>query len=374
MKPFEIPVSVPAEDLSHFALVGAGLLSRLGQEIKRNHPYASRVALVSDDNVMPLYGKQARETLEAAGLDVIAIEIPHGEKSKSPAQLLKLIEHYLRSGLSRKDVIVSLGGGVICDLAGLSASLFMRGIGLVHCPTSLLAQVDASVGGKVAVDLHGETLSAKNVLGNFYFPSVVIADTSLLKSLPDEEIASGLGEMIKHAALFSEEHFDHLVDAADGIYARDSELLAKLVATSMNYKARCVSKDPMEHHRRGKGRIVLNLGHTVGHAIESMSNYEVGHGQAVGLGLIAAARISERKKLCAPGLEDRMSKALSALRLPTDLDRWCHSSHSKAMEQALGLDKKRMCASIAYVGLSKLGESSILELKPPEIVALLRSS
>lgn len=372
-KPVALHVAVPTEDESYPVLIGPGLLARLGYELRRSHPHARRVALVSDSKVMPLYGAAARESLEAEELEVHSFTFPEGEASKNFAELTKLIEGMVAAQMGRRDVVVALGGGVTGDLAGLAAALFMRGIAFMQCPTSLLAQVDASVGGKVAIDLP----AGKNLVGAFHFPTVVLIDPEVLETLPDRELACGLAEMLKHGALFSPEHFHAVVAAAEGIYDRDADVLSPMIATSVGLKAACVSRDPREQGEAGKGRVVLNLGHTIGHALESLSEFELKHGEAVGLGLLAASRISERKGLLKreegqPGLEERMREALACLRLPLDLDGWLDDERIERLEASLGNDKKRGFSTISYIALEQLGNPAVLSLAPQEIVALLR--
>ncbi|MFV8750160.1 3-dehydroquinate synthase [Nannocystaceae bacterium ST9] len=370
-------MAVASEDQSYPVLIGPGLLARLGHELKRSHPSARRVALVSDANVMPIYGDQARASLEAEGFEVHPFTIPAGEHHKTLEQLVELTERMVEASLGRRDVLVALGGGVVGDLAGLAAALFMRGIPFVQCPTSLLAQVDASVGGKVAIDLP----AGKNLLGAFHFPSVVVIDPEVLQTLSDRELGCGLAEMLKHGALFSRDHFNQVIESADRIHARDAEVLGRMVASSVALKAACVSRDPRERGEAGKGRVVLNLGHTIGHALERLSDYALLHGEAVGLGLIAAARLSVRKGLAEPELESTMRNAVASLRLPTDLDRWLGSVTPDELERALAKDKKReshgapgaeKVTSITYIALVRLGEPTVLALSAAEIVALLR--
>ncbi|MFO7563706.1 MAG: 3-dehydroquinate synthase [Enhygromyxa sp.] len=374
-KPIALHVAVPTEDESYPVLIGPGLLARLGHELRRSHASARRVALISDENVMPLYGPTARASLEAEELEVHSFTVPAGERSKSVEALLQLIEGMVAANMGRRDVVVALGGGVVGDLAGLAAALFMRGVALMQCPTSLLAQVDSSVGGKVAVDLP----SGKNLLGAFHFPTVVLIDPEVLQTLPDRELGCGLAEMLKHGALFSREHFNQVVAAADDIYARDADVLARMVATSIGLKAACVSRDPREQAEAGKGRVVLNLGHTIGHALELLSNFELAHGEAVALGMLGAARLSDRKDLAKteegePSLEEQMLAALEALRLPTNLDEWLSDERADRLETALASDKKRSYASISYVALSRIGDPAVISLSPAEIVSLLRGS
>ncbi len=368
-RPVALEVTVPSEDLSYPVLVGAGLLDHIGEHMRRATPRAKRVALVSDDNVMPRYGARARASLVEAGFEVVAKVVPAGEHSKTPSVLLGLVSDLIVAGLGRSDAVLALGGGVVGDLAGLVAALFMRGIGVVQCPTSLLAQVDASVGGKVAVDLE----QGKNLLGAFHFPRAVVIDPAVLQTLPDEELGCGLAEMLKHGALFDPEHFDTLGDQSAALYGRDGSVLGPLVATSVALKAACVIRDPLEKSDAGKGRVVLNLGHTLGHALETAADYELKHGQAVGLGMLAAARISLRRGLTTFDLEGRVRDVLTKLRLPTDLDAYLTDAQLPAIAAALSNDKKRAHHKITYIGLAQLGEPRVLALTPDEILNTLRA-
>ena len=366
-RPLAISVTVPSEDLSYPVLVGGGLLARVGPQVKRDMPRASTIALISDDNVMPIYGPQVQASLQAEGFEVVPLSIEPGEVSKTPERMLDLVRQLVVAGLARTDGVVALGGGVVGDLAGLVAAVFMRGVGLVQCPTSLLAQVDASVGGKVAVDLP----EGKNLLGAFHFPRSVIIDPSVLRTLADDELGCGLAEMLKHGALFSAEHFEQLLERAPDIYERKLEVLSALVATSVALKAACVSRDPLET-TRGKGRVLLNLGHTVGHAIERVSNFSLKHGQAVGLGLRAAARLSARKGWARPELEDRIVQALVRARLPHELDPWLAPEYAQGMQNALRHDKKRASDTVTYIALSDIAQPRVESLPVTEILGLLR--
>lgn len=366
-KPMVLDVRVPTRDLSYPVRIGEGMLARLGAEVTRKRE-PRRAAIISDENVLPLHGPVARQSLEAAGVSVVTRAIVPGEASKRPDVLVALVSDLVAAGIGRRDVVVALGGGVVGDLAGLVSALLLRGVDFVQCPTSLLAQVDASVGGKVAVDLP----AGKNLLGTFCFPRAVLVDTSVLQTLPDEELACGLAEMLKHGALFSAEHFEQIVEHASALYAREAAVLPRLLATSVALKAACVSRDPLEQSEAGKGRVLLNLGHTVGHAIEAASGFSMRHGEAVALGLRAAARVSEAQGLCDPGLEARMVAALQAVRLPLELDPWLEGDRGRAVERAMANDKKRSGGNVTYIALAALGEPRTLQLAPSEILGLLR--
>jgi len=366
--PIVLDVAVPNRDLGYPVVVGPGVLHRVGSHIKRELPRASTVAVISDDHVMPLYEGLVRGALEAQGLRVVSAFVPAGEASKTVERMVGLIETLMAAGLGRNDVVVALGGGVVGDLAGLVAALFMRGIEFVQCPTSLLAQVDASVGGKVAVDLrHG-----KNLLGAFHFPKAVLIDPLVLQTLPDDELGCGLAEMLKHGALFSRAHVDRLLHHAESLYAREPARLAELVAESVQFKAACVGRDPLERSLDG-GRVLLNLGHTVGHAIEAASAFGLKHGQAVALGLRAAARLSTRLGIGAADLEDEIVRALLRLRLPIDLDPWLTGELGESVARMLVHDKKRTSKAVTFVVLAALGEPMTRQVPVDEILPLLRS-
>lgn len=367
-RPLVLDVHVPAESRSYPVLIGRGMLSRIGTELRQRLGGANSVALVTDANVSRLHGAAARASLEAHGFQVVMISIPAGEAHKTMPTLLDVIGQMIAGGLGRRDAVVALGGGVIGDLTGLAAALFMRGIPVVQVPTSLLAQVDASVGGKVAVDVPG----AKNMIGAFHFPLFVAIDPEVLSSLPDRELAQGLAEMLKHALLFSGDHLEQLLGRADALYARDVDVITPLVATSVGLKAACIGRDPWEQGEAGKGRVLLNLGHTMAHAIEVASSYEVAHGDAVALGLRAAARVSELKGVAEPGLEAMVTEALGRLRLSQDLDAWLVGERGAAVERALAVDKKRAGGTVSYVALARVGEPLVLPLTPRELLSLLR--
>lgn len=336
--------------------IGPGVVDELPTHLRRAAPRAERVGVLSDDTVFAHHGAALLAILRDADLEPVVHVIPPGEASKSASVLGGCLDAWVRGGLGRSDAAVAFGGGVVGDLGGLAAHLYMRGIPIVQCPTSLLAQVDASTGGKVAID-HG---AAKNLIGAFEFPAAVLVDPRWLATLPAHELAGGAAEMVKHALLFSSDHLDALQRHAPLAPDTDPDVLAGLVATSVALKAACVAADPFE--RAPAGRVLLNLGHTVGHAIEAASDYALGHGQAVALGLVAAARLSRAQGLAAPGLEARITAVLAALGLPTDLDAWLADARLGRVRAALGHDKKRSGGAITYIALRDVGAPQVLSL------------
>lgn len=367
-RPLVVDVHVPAESHSYPVLIGRGTISRLGAELLQRLGHSGTVALVSDSTVAPLHAGAVQANLVAQGFTVVPIVIPAGEAYKTTGTLLEVVGAMIASGMGRRDAVIALGGGVVGDLAGLAAALFMRGVPVVQCPTTLLSQVDASVGGKVAVDAP----AGKNMIGVFHFPLFVVIDPELLATLGNRELTQGLAEMLKHALLFSADHLAALLAAAPAIHARNFDVITPLVATSVGLKAACVGRDPWETGEAGKGRVLLNLGHTIGHAIEAASGFQVAHGEAVALGLRAAARISELKGIAQPGLEVLVVDALTRLRLPTELDEWLVGDRGAAVERALLIDKKRAAGSVSYVALGGVGEPSVLPLALRDLMGLLR--
>jgi len=293
-------------------VVGPGLLSSLG-ELARVVG-AGQGLLVADDTVAGLYGEVALQSLREAGCRVCLATVPPGEDSKTLAQAERLYEACLTAGLDRGSTIFALGGGVVGDLAGFVAGTFMRGIRFVQAPTTLLAQVDASVGGKTAVDLP----QAKNVVGVFHQPALVVADTEALETLPEREFRGGLAEVVKHAAIADVEMFAYLQAQSAEVLARAPYVLRALVARNCQIKAEVVRADPRESGLRA----VLNYGHTIGHALErAAATWDLRHGEAVAHGMVAEARVAEELGVAGPGLAKQLTTLLAALGLATDRPR-----------------------------------------------------
>jgi len=336
-------------------------VSALARSAASNLATDGRTALVADEQVLELHGFPK-------GFDGNTLILPGGEEIKTLTVLERVLDYCADSRLSRGSVLVAYGGGTIGDLTGLAASLFKRGLAVVQIPTTLLAQVDASVGGKTAVNL----ASGKNLAGTFHQPSAVYCDTSLLATLGDTEYASGLGEVLKTALLAGEAELCDLEARAGALMARDGEALQDTVTMCVQTKARVVASDPLE---RGARRS-LNLGHTFGHAIEHAAGYgRVPHGVAVGVGLALAAGASERSGVAASGLAQRTEELLRLFGLPATLDelRSLYSLASalstEALISGLGHDKKGAVGVPEFVlpvrpGEVKLGvplEQPILE-------------
>lgn len=288
--------------------IACGLLDNLGTLTAQVHR-PCQVALVSDTNVAPLYLARAKASLEGAGYRVLESIVPAGEASKCFAVLEGLMNDWSLAGLHRSDLIVALGGGVVGDLAGFAASCYQRGVPFVQVPTTLLAAVDSSVGGKTAIDIE----AGKNLVGAFYQPLGVFCDVALIATMDDAYFTDGVAESIKYGVLHDPDLFDRL--AAKRL-TKDASDLAEIIAGCVDYKNKIVSTDEFE-----KGtRQLLNLGHTFAHAIEQLSDYTTSHGQAVAAGLAMMARASQRKGWCSAHTVRRIEAALRENKLPLSTD------------------------------------------------------
>jgi shikimate kinase/3-dehydroquinate synthase len=329
----------------------------------------SRVAVVTDERVARLHAPRYLAGLHARGFAATAFAVAEGEAAKTLSEAERLLGALVGAGLDRGGVVVALGGGAASDLAGFVAATLFRGVALAQVPTTLLAMVDASVGGKNGVNL----AAGKNLAGTIHQPALVFADLATLATLPARDLAAGCGEIVKHALLDGEAALAALEEAADRVRAGDPATLAGLVAASVRLKARVVSADERELDPEG-GRSLLNLGHTVGHALEAESLQGAAplrHGEAVALGLLAAARVGARldPRAAAARLEERLGRLLPRLGLPADLDGAL--ARLPAALARLGVDKKRAGGAIRYVALPAPGAARITRLEPARLQTLV---
>lgn len=305
------------------------------------------VALVCDENVLPLYGKLAQESLESAGFEVSICALPSGENEKTIRAVTSMWSRFVEARLERGSTVIGLGGGVTTDLAGFAAATFLRGVRWVAVPTTLLGMVDASLGGKTGFDLP----QGKNLVGAFHPPSLVLADPLTLDSLPLGELRSGMAEVVKHGIIADPLLFEICSQGWSSLRGPDSdpEVWVKVVKRSIAVKIRVIQSDPYE-----KGiRATLNLGHTLGHAIEAASNYRLRHGEAVAIGMAAVARLAEESHLCQPGLAAQIIRVLAILDLPTEIPSGLDSG---VYMKALKLDKKRSDGKILFAVPTRIGE------------------
>jgi 3-dehydroquinate synthase len=330
-----------------------------------------KIALVTDETVSRLHRARYQRALEERGLEVVTIAVADGEGSKSLATVEAVCEAWAQARLDRGAWVVALGGGVVGDLAGFCASIFLRGLPCVQVPTTLLAQVDSSVGGKTGVNL----AAGKNLVGTFWQPKFVYADLTTLRTLPKRDLAAGMAEVIKHGVIADARLLElveeHGADALATERAESLPILSEYVARSCVVKARVVAADERETRPAGDGgRAQLNFGHTIGHAIEAASletAEPLRHGEAVALGMIAAARIGARLGVGDAGLEKRLVRLLRQLGLPTDLDRRLDA----ATLARVGVDKKRVSKTVNFVVVKAIGAPALVPVEPAALAALL---
>lgn len=333
-------------------LIGSGLLLSLGEQIAKMG--AEKACIVSDDNVFPLYGDILVSSLADTGVKAEKYVILHGERSKNLNVYASLMERMRDFRLSGSDVLIALGGGVVGYLGGFAASTYHRGIPLVQIPTSLLACVDSSVGGKTALNLP----SGKNQLGTFYQPSLVICDIDTLHTLPTEEYRCGSAEIIKYAILESEDFLREITDNSIG------DMYEVVISRCVDIKRRYVEADEFD---RGK-RMLLNFGHTLGHAIEAESNYSVSHGCAVAAGMGAITSLCVEKGICSGDTEKLLLSALDKYSLPSAL----MYPLDRLLPHILN-DKKSREGKIRFVLLSQIGNCFIHEIHEEELDPWLRN-
>lgn len=345
-----LTITVPTK-IPYDVQIGDGLLDGVGTKI-RALTKAVRVMLVSDDIVAPLYGARVRASLYGAGFAVSEFVFANGEAQKRLSTLEGVLEQLAAAHFTRSDLVVALGGGVVGDLAGFAAAVYARGIDYVQIPTTLLAAVDSSVGGKTAVDLaHG-----KNLCGAFHQPRAVFCDTDTLRTLTPHQVRDGLAEMLKYGVICDEELFDRIQNYKN-------EDMASLIARCVEIKRDVVAEDEFD---RGS-RALLNLGHTVGHAIEAASGFAVTHGHAVAAGMGVIARAAEAGGIAAPGTAARIDAALAALGLP------CGTEFNMAtLTPLMQGDKKADGTKISLIVPRAVGACSILRMSMDDAVAFLK--
>lgn len=347
---------------AHEVHVGAGLLDDLGALATRAGLRPGRAALVTDSNVAKLYAARAIDSLKRAGFAPEVIEIAPGEASKSLAALAMLYDRMTAAEIDRAGAVFALGGGVVGDLAGFAAASYLRGIAIVQVPTTVVAQVDSSLGGKTGVN-HPR---AKNLIGAFYQPRAIIADVATLASLPEREYREGFAEVIKYGAIMDAAMLSDLERDLDRIAARESAILEAVVARSLRHKAAIVASDERESGLRK----ILNFGHTLGHALEASAGYgRYLHGEAVAIGMVAAAALSEKHGGLSADEAARLVRLIARAGLPTAMPP--DAPHDAAFVSAIRLDKKRADGGIEFVLLDRLGHAFTRKLGVAEILAIL---
>lgn len=335
--------------------VGTGLLPRIGLWLKEKG-FSGKAVIITDAVVKELYANEVYTGLTNAGFSVTVLDVPVGEEQKSLLIAGRLYDELTEAHAERTTPVVALGGGVIGDLAGFVAATYMRGVPLVHVPTTLLAQVDSSIGGKTAVD-HGRL---KNTIGVFYQPIMVVTDIETLQTLPPVELTNGMAEVIKHAAIRDSHFFQFLDTNMEKVRLLDFSILQTVVLENARIKAEVVEKDEKETGMRA----ILNYGHTIGHAVEAVSGFTLKHGQAVAIGMVAAARIANRMDILNTDdlnrLEDILKDAGLPVRMP-DLD-------LRQVIEVMKHDKKVRQDKLTFVLLKSIGHAFVTDDVSPALI------
>lgn len=341
---------------SYDIVIGHGLAAQLSAFVKERD-YSRQALIVTDTNVGPLYGEKTAETLRQAGLSPFIYTVPAGEPSKSLAVAEGIYTAVIEHGLDRKSPVFALGGGVVGDLAGFIASTYMRGVPFIQLPTSLLAQVDSSVGGKVAVN-HA---LGKNLIGCFYQPDAVYIDLAFMETLPAREISTGLGEIVKYGIIYDEAFFTFLEQHQQEVLSLTSEAAVHMIARSCEIKAAVVSQDEKEAGLRR----ILNYGHTMAHAIEQETGYvRYNHGEAVAIGMVGAADISRQLGLIDAATAARTTALIASLGLPIQAE----GCTEDKMYEEIFHDKKTVNGKVHWVLMDRIGHTQIRSDVPENVV------
>ncbi len=340
-----VKVNVNLGKNSYEIRIGQGLLPKVGLWLKEKG-FSGKAFIITDSNVRPLYAYILEHSLADAGFNVTVLEIPAGEEQKTLATAGQLYQRLADVFAERSSLILALGGGVIGDLAGFVAATYMRGVSLVQVPTSLLAMVDSSIGGKTAVDHN----SLKNMVGAFYQPKLVVADVATLKTLPKIELSNGMGEVIKHAVIRDKKFFNFLRENMTKAMSCDLDVLEQIVEKNACIKAPVVEADEKETGLR----TLLNFGHTVGHAVEASSYYKIKHGQAVAIGMMAAAKLSHRLGFLHEEDISRLDELISLAELPGNLPDLDLTKRENLLE-LIKHDKKVKDGKVRFVLLKTVG-------------------
>ena len=346
-------VAVDLADRSYRISIGEGLLAHAGEMIR---PLLKRplTAIITDENVARHHLATLTQSLDAAGIAHSELILPPGEGTKSQQHLMQVCDFILGAGIERSDAVIAFGGGVIGDLVGFAAAIVRRGVNFIQIPTSLLAQVDSSVGGKTAINsVHG-----KNLIGAFHQPVAVLADIAVLNTLPERELAAGYAEVAKYGLLGDAGFFSWLEDNAPRLFAGDPQARVHAIRTSCEAKAAIVAEDEHEHGRRA----LLNLGHTFGHALERATGYsdKLLHGEAVAIGMAQAFRFSESLGLCPSGSAARVEAHLKSVGLPTTLAPIRqHLPGADGLIEMMRQDKKASAGKITFILVKGIGDAYI---------------
>lgn len=326
--------------------IEAGLIDSLAALLVRACP-RHRYAVIADSNVAALYGERVVEVARTTGREVDLYAFPAGEENKTRERWAELSDQMLQGGFGRDAAVIALGGGVTGDLAGFVAATYLRGVPVVQVPTTILAMIDSSVGGKTGVD----TPAGKNLIGAFHQPALVVADIGTLGTLPPEQVRSGLAEAVKHGAIADAEYFEWIRAETPGLLALQPDRMVRLIGRSVEIKARVVGAD----EREGGLRKILNFGHTIGHSVEALSGFSLLHGEAIAIGMVVEATLGEILGVTEPETAARLRAALSAIGLPTTVP---PEFTSRAILDGTRVDKKARAGLVEYSLIERIGSAS----------------
>ena len=335
-------------------IIGSGLLLSAGEKFRAVAPKAEKAAIVSDDNVAPIYLEKVEKSLQAQGFQVCSFVFPHGEGSKNGRTYLEILNFMAANHISRSDLAIALGGGVVGDITGFAAATYLRGIKYVQLPTSLLAMVDSSVGGKTAIDLD----EGKNLAGAFCQPELVLCDLDTLQTLSPDFFTDGCAEVLKYGVLGDRALFDHLKERGQDF---DREYV---ISRCVEMKRDHVCEDEFDNGVRRK----LNLGHTIGHAIEKCSGYGVSHGRAVAIGMAMMAEICAKHEICSEECAGEIVEALKALCLPTETE-----FTKDVLIAPMLSDKKRNGSTVSLIVPKAVGNCDVLPVKTEELLDFIKA-
>ncbi len=350
MEPQKIVIDIREDRKQYPILIGMNLVDQVAQRITEIYN-GNRILIITDDNVRRLYGDKAIRNLTSIGYEVTIYSIKPGEKSKRYQSLIDGYDILVDNNFKRNNLIIALGGGVVGDLAGFIAATFMRGIPFVQIPTTLLSQVDSSVGGKTAVNHN----TGKNLIGAFYQPLMVLIDPGLLETLPSRELRTGLAEVIKHGLIADCQMADYLLKNRDEIFKFKEEALIYIIENSCKIKSAIVSKDEKEEGQR----VLLNYGHTIGHALEAVTEYKkYNHGEAVSIGMVGAARLSKELGYLPEEELEIVEKIIEIYGLPPVFK---YGEKVEQVFERLFYDKKVRDKTVRWVLLDRIGQSFVKE-------------
>ncbi|NWF75059.1 MAG: 3-dehydroquinate synthase [Nitrospirae bacterium] len=347
-------ITVNLGERSYDIMIGNEILNGIGEQLK-SFNLSAKIAIISNSTVSSLYGEQVTDSIRKAGFDLLTVIIPDGEEHKNILTLQQIYSKLLRYKLDRKSALIALGGGVVGDITGFAASTYMRGIAYIQIPTTLLAQVDSSVGGKTGIDHE----LGKNMIGTFWQPSLVWIDIETLKTLPKRELTAGIAEVIKYGVIYDKELFDFLILNRERILNLDRDAIVYIIKRSCEIKAEVVSKD----ERESGFRAILNFGHTIGHAIETVTGYKrFLHGEAIAIGMALEARLAEMLNLINSKDASKIKSLIESYGLPfekpTDIK-------PNSIFLSMQLDKKAIAGELKFILPQKIG-SVLIQKNVPE--------